>query len=652
MRTTKIICLLLLTVTSFSQNIDSLKTALKNAKSDTTKCNILYAIVNSDSEESESYLDSYLKLAQTGNTKFYKRHLAQAFIFKGCSFSYAGNIAEAISLFSKSIKIQEEIGNKKDMTQAIANVAVLYRIQGDIDASLSQLEKAYSISEEIKNIGGQIYALVNMGEAYVEKKDYKQAEISFSKSLDLSIKSNDYLQTSSSYYGLGLVAAREKEYDKSIEFYTNGLYAAKKSNDKYAIQRGLSSLAANLSNQGKYKEALRFALESMEIAKQNGMTYNIMQAAAVLKVIYSKLNQPASELEAYKLYIQMRDSVNSQENRKAVIRNQVKTEYEKKALADSLRAENIKSKIVMENEIEMNRQQNQKMVLYIGLALVIVFSFILFNRFQLTKKQKQVIEHHQKEITDSINYAKRLQEAILPTQKQFDSLLPENFVLYKPKDIVAGDFYWLENVGDTVFFAAADCTGHGVPGAMVSMVCSNALTRVVLEYGITEPGKILDEVRKIVVSTFEKSGSDIKDGMDISLCALNKNTNELKWAGANNPLWYLQGGKMNEVKADKQPIGKCDNPKPFTTQSILLQKGDSVFIFTDGYADQFGGPKGKKFKYKQLETILLNGATDGVEKGYDAPSMNKQRTELSWAFDTWKGELEQVDDVCVIGVRV
>lgn len=272
------------------------------------------------------------------------------------------------------------------------------------------------------------------------------------------------------------------------------------------------------------------------------------------------------------------------------------------------------------------------------------------------KSKHEIIEEKNKEITDSINYAKRLQDAILPPKKMIDEYIKENFILFKPKDIVAGDFYWMEKVvstgSTTIFIAAADCTGHGVPGAMVSVVCSNALNRSVKEFGMLEPGKILDKTTDLVLETFEKSDEDVKDGMDISLLAVKfsastENGSERKiesitWSGANNPLWYIENGEMKELKADKQPIGKSDHRKPFTTHSLPLSLS-ALFLFTDGYADQFGGVKGKKFKYKPFQDILLQNASQPMEM---------QKNKLDIAIENWKGDLEQNDDICIIGVRI
>jgi|JI10StandDraft_1071094.scaffolds.fasta_scaffold86548_2 serine phosphatase RsbU (regulator of sigma subunit) len=274
--------------------------------------------------------------------------------------------------------------------------------------------------------------------------------------------------------------------------------------------------------------------------------------------------------------------------------------------------------------------------------------------------QKHLIEEKQKEIVDSITYAKRLQEAILPAQEIVDKHLQENFILYTPKDLVAGDFYWMEVVNDSdkeiTFIAAADSTGHGVPGAMVSVVCSNALNRAVLEFKLTQTGQILDKTRELVLETFSKSTTDVKDGMDISLLAVIRQNNEIieiNWSGANNPLWFISSSNENqsqtepvevkEIKANKQPIGKTDNPTPFTTHSIPYVKGTSFYLFTDGYADQFGGPKGKKFKYKQLEELLLE---------LSSKQMSVQKEILNTKFEEWKSGIEQVDDVCVIGIKL
>ncbi|MBP7809504.1 MAG: SpoIIE family protein phosphatase [Bacteroidia bacterium] len=288
-------------------------------------------------------------------------------------------------------------------------------------------------------------------------------------------------------------------------------------------------------------------------------------------------------------------------------------------------------------------------ILFFILALILTF-MVGFYFMGINKEyegiiilQKENLEIKNKEITDSITYAKRIQTAILPPDSILKKHLKDFFILYLPKDVVAGDFYWLEHVNDVVLFAAADCTGHGVPGAMVSVVCNNALNRSVREEGLTEPGKILDRTREIIVHEFGKSNEDVKDGMDISLCALNTKTLEFKWAGANNPLWFIRNGELMEIKPDKQPIGQYFNSTPFTTHTTKLQTNDVLYLSTDGYQDQFGGEKGKKFKASNLKQMLLS---------HHNKSLVEQKNIILNSFVKWKGKNEQVDDVCVVGVKI
>jgi len=330
---------------------------------------------------------------------------------------------------------------------------------------------------------------------------------------------------------------------------------------------------------------------------------------------------------------------------------------------DSLRAQQTQLEIaevesraqIAEQDSKLAHEASQRYYLYGGLVILLIFGGFMYNRFRVTSKQKVIIEKQKeevdeqkalieeshKEITDSIAYAKRIQSAILPPNGQVKELLKDSFILYKPKDVVAGDFYWLEECKGKVLFAAADCTGHGVPGAMVSVICNGALNRSVREYGLTDPGKILDKARDIVIQEFEKSDEEVKDGMDIALCSLEGN--KLQYAGAHNPLWIVRANEIIETKADKQPIGKYDNLQPYTTHSFDLQKGDTIYIFSDGYVDQFGGEKGKKFKTKALRELLLS---------IQDKSMTEQEQLIDKAFETWRGKHEQVDDVCVIGVRI
>ncbi len=262
---------------------------------------------------------------------------------------------------------------------------------------------------------------------------------------------------------------------------------------------------------------------------------------------------------------------------------------------------------------------------------------------QRVKERTLQLEEKNKEILNSITYAKRIQQAVLPPIHLIEESLKDCFILYKPKDIVAGDFYWFERKGDLLFIAAADCTGHGVPGAIVSVICSNALYRSVNEFGLTQPGKILDKCRELVLDTFAKSDEEIKDGMDISLCSINVSDNSICWSGANNGLIYIHDQVIQEIKGHKQPIGRTEQPTPFPTHKLRLEKGDKLYLITDGYADQFGGDRGKKYKRNHLEELIGTIQNDSVQL---------QKKELDMEFENWRKDLDQVDDVTIIGIKL
>ncbi|MBI3501028.1 MAG: PAS domain S-box protein [Bacteroidetes bacterium] len=287
-----------------------------------------------------------------------------------------------------------------------------------------------------------------------------------------------------------------------------------------------------------------------------------------------------------------------------------------------------------------------KVIPYDGRPAILIYARDIRERLRMEKDirdKNYIIEQKNKDITDSINYAQRIQQAILSDVDEIKKNLPQSFILFKPKDIVSGDFYWFTHRDSTTFIAAVDCTGHGVPGGFMSMIGNSFLNEVVNEKDILQPNLILNELREKIIRALRQKGEvmENKDGMDISLCAIKGN--ELLFSGANNPLWIIRNNKLQEIPADKQPIGSHPNPKPFTLNKISLEKGDSIYLFSDGYADQFGGPKRKKFMYRQLEELLLS---------IHEKEMNEQKKILDSTIESWKGNLDQIDDILVIGIRI
>ncbi|MFO0322183.1 MAG: PP2C family protein-serine/threonine phosphatase [Bacteroidota bacterium] len=294
---------------------------------------------------------------------------------------------------------------------------------------------------------------------------------------------------------------------------------------------------------------------------------------------------------------------------------------------------------------------------------VAVFSvFLIRTRYRLTLneirirlqlgKSKQIIEqkheevlHQKKEITDSINYAKSIQRAFLPTEDQFRSYFKESFIFFQPKDIVSGDFYWVYEKENILFYATADCTGHGVPGGFMTMLGLSFLDDVIVSKATKNPAEALNLMRDKIVNTLKQSGNigENKDGMDIIICCIDKVKSELVYASANNPLYLIRENELQIYKGDKQPCGIHHENKPFTSYTIKIKPNDCIYTFTDGFADQFGGTNRKKFRYKQFEDLLLKNVSD---------SLIEQKNKLTAAFEAWKGDLEQVDDILVIGLKI
>lgn len=695
----KFACLLLFILPFNSQAekyFDSLWSVWHNPiQADSNRLNALYDIAW------DGYLfskpDSALILAQLeydyATKKGLKKHQAQALGIMGVYYDNQGNYNKAIDFYKQALALKNEINDIRGVAASLTNIGGAYQIQGDYIKAIDYYTKSLINHELIKNTKAIAITLSNIGTVYATQKDYKKAMEYFEKSLKIRIEINDIRGMVSVYTNIGNcymllgnkknaikynlegleiaqknnykpgIAAilnnigtlynEEKKYDTALIYFNKSLELKKELGDKEGIASTLGNIGSAYKEQGNLVKAIEFNKKALAISQEIGSLERTMEIANILFKCYKQNGDYLNALQMHELFLISKDSVISEKNQKEIFKQEMQYNYEKQKSLDEKEHEKTIA-------ISIEQEKKQKVISYsiaLGLLLVALFAVFVWNRLRVTRKQKMVIEQQkqlvevqknlveekQKEILDSINYAKRLQVAILPSETLVKKLLLEGFILYKPKDIVAGDFYWMESTDNVIYFAAADCTGHGVPGAMVSVVCCNALNRVILEFGELEPGKILDKTRELVVETFSKSDTDVKDGMDISLCSINKKTNEIKWAGAYNPLWYVHNGILEELSANKQPIGKTENSIPFTTHSIHLNKGDFIYLFTDGYADQFGGEKGKKFKYKPMKELILSNVAL-------SPGIQKEKLEL--AFDKWRGHLEQVDDVCIIGIRI
>jgi serine phosphatase RsbU (regulator of sigma subunit) len=541
------------------------------------------------------------------------------------------NYNHAIEFYLKSLKINEELGNKLHTSQNIHNIGSIHSERGNL--------------------------FVKMGNKDQAQKDYDTASISFNKALkiqeeigDLEGKSLLLIDMANFYIRLYKLAFQEKEVDK---------------------ERMYLLASAEYGHKG------------LKLANQIGAVPIQNEAAASLQKAYTLSGNYKEALQYAEIYISTRDSMFSKEKTKALTEMQVKYESEKKQLQIEKMAKQkeLDSKTIEAQQAENRKQQVIMFSTIGGLLIVVMFSLIIFRMFQqkraanilLAEQNAEIIEQKEeissqrdeienqrdalsqqnivlteqkKEITDSIRYAKRIQSALLPDEKAAGNLLGDHFILFKPKDIVSGDFYWSTRINDWLIITVADCTGHGVPGAFMSMLGISFLNEIVRKKETTTANEILENLRVEIIEALQQKGTsgEQKDGMDMALCVVNNATNEVQFCGANNSLFILSATNgVQEICPDKMPVAIHENMKPFTNHIINVNKGDILYLLSDGYEDQFGGPNDKKFKINQLKN-LLNSI-------YDKP-MDEQKNILDTTFENWKGVHDQTDDVTVLGIKI
>lgn len=621
--------------------------------------------INVELVKAEAAIDTNFYLAFSLANKTYQRSLeigynegiVRSLKVMADSKDYMGDYSESQRHNFELMDYYERANDEAGIADMNVNIGIIHYYQGNYDKSVEVMRKALGYYTHEADSEGISTCYNNIANCFADDDGWDSSLVYYFKALDIDrAMGSDYGQ-SLLMGNIGETYIAMEEFDKAERYLDSALSFAFKSQDEWQ-QSNIYTAFGDLNIQrSDYKAANRYYEQAYRLL-------NAINAAAELEELYESMSElyelqgdTAKALHYLKLNLAISDSLYSVESARKIAEMEVMHDIDQ--IEDALR----------EKEVEKELQAYLFVVVAVVVGLILIIIAVIFvftlrnarNRKRNNEKLKQInahVEEKNREITDSINYAKRLQQAILPPKEVFNNNLEDSFIMFKPKDVVSGDFYWMERVGDWILFAVADCTGHGVPGAMVSVVCSNALNSATREFNLIEPAEILEKTKEQVIETFERSGKNVRDGMDISLCAFNPETKVMKWAGANNPVWIIsdselpsadramrdnEGRVLNDFKASRQPVGKYETDEAFRQQEFQLRAGDMIYLLSDGYQDQFGGAGSKKYKAKQLKEFLL---------GVCQERMNRQRELLTAEFDRWKGDIEQVDDVCVIGVRV
>lgn len=643
--------------------IDSLLLILKACKPDTQKLILLnslgkefinvsdYAKVLQYSQEALVLADSleniYSKKQFQKALTSVKKHKGETFNTLGNMYADQGEYAKALDCYFNSLRLREECGDKKGVAASYNNIGLIHYSKDEFDKALGFYFKALKNYEAISYTKGMGMLYNNIGVIYKRKNNYEKALEFYYKSLKIREELGNKKGIGDSYHNIAVIYSDKGDYPNALDFYIRSLGVDQQLGNKKGMavsHNGVGSLYLKLRN---LPEAKKQAQLSLDIAKEIGSKDDMRHAYFLMASVDSASGNFKNAYHNHINYVNIKDSIFNEESNKKMVQAEMNFEFEKKEALAKVQQE---KKDVITTEA-LHRQTTQRNAFSAGFILMIVLAGLIYKNYRNKKKahaiieqQKVLVETKNKDITDSINYAKNIQQAILPFDSRIAEVLKDFFVLFNPRDIVSGDFYWFTVKDNYIFIAVADCTGHGVPGAFMSMIGSATLTHIVSERGILDPGKILSQTNRQIKQALKQSENNNRDGMDISLLRFEKNNfRQAHFAGALRTLYHISG-ELNEIQGNKTAIGgTTDDSYEFKTHEINLKEGDTLYMTSDGYPDQFGGPAGKKFRTGNFKKLLLT---------IGSMPIREQKETLEQTFNSWKGNLEQLDDVCVIGIKI
>ncbi|TAL58577.1 MAG: tetratricopeptide repeat protein [Bacteroidetes bacterium] len=650
---------------AFSQNakIDSLLSVLKKESADSVVIKTRVELgrqflLISEYDRAISYNNEAIRLAEqvlssadiSGN---YRNSIlkaqSKAYNSLGNVHYHKGEHDKSVENHLKALKIREAIGDKQGIGSSYNNIGNVLFQKKDLDRSIESYQKSIKIAEEINDRILMSTGYNNIGLVWLDKNDTDKAVVFLQKALKLREEIGDKQAIAASYNNIGMIYNVKGEYQKTAEYYFKALKIMEEVGDKMAMSVACNNIGDLYLKQHKAAEAKKMHLRSLALGEEINAKPSMLYAYASLARSDSALGDFKGAYEYQKLYGIVNDSIFNEESDKSMLEMQTKYDTEKKEHEIEL--------LTKDGELQKTQMRVQQIVIgsiIAGLLLVIVFSVFIFNRLRITRKQKLIIEEQKiivdlknKHITDSINYAKRIQNSILPSPKELSGYFSDHFILFRPRDVVSGDFYWFSVIPESgkAILAIADCTGHGVPGAFMSMIGNTLLNEIVNEQKIFQPAEILNYLHEGIVKALRQESSLQDDGMDISVCLFDKKKNTITFSGANHSMYITGENAILEIKGDIYSIGSVFGQKKavFSQKEVAVKKNSTLLFFSDGFPDQVGGEKGKKFLISRMESLFIRVSTLGIRE---------QEQEITKAFDEWKDKRAQLDDVLLAGIKI
>ncbi len=613
------------------------------------------------------YYNKALKIFEKANDK---KGLAGTYLgMSGLNFSI-GNYSKALAFAHKALKYYQDINDSLGIAKSYGNIGNIHADQENFAQALRYYRSSLKYLDLLGDKFGVAKTESNIGSIYNDIKAYKKAIPEFEKAITIFLELGNDAGLADAYSNLGKSYENLGKYNKALDYYLKALEIRKKLDDRNGIIESYNFIANLNTKRGNYAEAIKNVKIALRYAKEIGAIPREKEVYKSLFNIYEKTDDYKKAFEYIKLYMQVKDTLFNIKKAKAL--EELETKYQVEKKEQELEKQRI---LLQKKEAEAEKQKVKMYALFGVLILMILLAVVIYINLQQKKRtnellaeQKARIEQIHSELKSSITYAKRIQRASLPSKAYLKEILPDYFILFKPRDIVSGDFYWWRKIDNKLIVAVADCTGHGVPGALMSMLGLSLLKESIINERIFEPKDILEFMRKGILDIFSQQQKyNTQDGIDMIVIALDMDNLICEYAGANNPLFVVRNNESSlelindessekklkkntfdssviyEINPDRMPVGNYYNLKPFSQKDIKLLKGDMLYLMTDGYADQFGGQNYKKFTKKRLRKLLAEIA--GKE-------IRQQSIILNKTFEEWKNGYPQTDDVTIMGIKI